>query len=168
MSTDNVGPMPRRVIQLSIGLVALLAAACTTVDGTPVVAAVTPTTTPPTTTTPTTTAAPPTTTTTPIPKPKGPNKVKVHVGSSLPMKSAYKMAYVQILTIEGGEVAIIADWVPGSGGSFSCYNNCSMSAGDVVSISEMVPGSVVSLNNLVLVVDTVSGSNAQVTVGTLH
>jgi hypothetical protein len=157
----------RRAVQVGVGSIALLVAACTTVDGTPVAAPVTRTTTtttaPPTTTTPTAT-----TTTTPIPKPKAPKKVQVGVGSSLPMRSAYKMAYVQILTIKGGEVAIVADWAPGSGGSFSCYNNCSMSAGDVVSISEMVPGSVVSLNNLVLVVDKVSGAHAQVTVGTLH
>jgi hypothetical protein len=150
-------------------LIALLVAACTTVDGTPIAAPVTQTTTtaPPvtTTTTPPTTT---TTSTTPIPKPKAPKKVQVGVGSSIPMKPAYQMAYVQILTIKGGEVAIIADWAPGSGGSFSCYNNCSMSAGDVVSIGEMVPGSVVSLNNLVLVVDKVSGAHAQVTVGTLH
>ncbi|TDQ01063.1 hypothetical protein [Labedaea rhizosphaerae] len=162
--------MPRRVTQVGIGLVALLTAACTTVEGRPVAAEVTTTTVAPATTT---TSAPPTTTTTtpttaPIPKPKGPKKVQVHAGSSLPMRSAYKMAYVQIVTIRGGEVAIIADWAAGSGGSFSCYNDCSLSAGDVVSISELSPGSVVSLNNLVLVVDTVSGSRAQVTVGTLH
>jgi hypothetical protein len=163
--------MPRRVTQVGIGLVALLTAACTTVDGTPIAAAVTTTTAAPTTTSttaPTTTTTTTTTTTPPIPKPKGPKKVQVRAGSSLPMRSAYEMAYVQIVTIRGGEVAIIADWAPGSGGSFSCYNDCSLSAGDVVSISELAPGSVVSLNNLVLVVDTVSGSRAQVTVGTLH
>jgi hypothetical protein len=159
--------MTRRVRCVGLALVAALTTGCGTVTGTPVAAPVAATTTvPPTTTTTeptTTTQAPPT-----PPKPRSPRTVQVGSGTSLRMAPAYQMAFVQVQDVHGGEVTVVGEWAPGSAGSFQCYDSCDLSAGEYVSIGGMHAGATASLNNLVIVVDSVHGGHAQLTIGTLH